>query len=162
MKFGIQEENAGTDAFDPQCDGQQQLGSWWRVSRIPNLGSRTLPNYSLRNFRQRRMQSTTICQMVCLAYLCIYDVIELAPTVISHLSIGEHAVDEETFQSTMRYIFSFIEKVCSQHCIYLQSTHFDVGKASGEHCRKALPKIPSFGRAPPMAGHRVLSFFIAV
>ncbi|KZT24887.1 hypothetical protein NEOLEDRAFT_1156610 [Neolentinus lepideus HHB14362 ss-1] len=32
------------------------------------------------------------------------------PDVISHLSIGEHAVDEEVFQSTMRYIFSFIEK----------------------------------------------------
>ncbi|KDQ52062.1 hypothetical protein JAAARDRAFT_62069 [Jaapia argillacea MUCL 33604] len=32
------------------------------------------------------------------------------PDVISHLSVGEHAVDEETFQSTMRYIFSFIEK----------------------------------------------------
>ncbi|KAH8113838.1 non-SMC mitotic condensation complex subunit 1-domain-containing protein [Phellopilus nigrolimitatus] len=32
------------------------------------------------------------------------------PDVISHLSVGEHAVDEETFQSTMKYIFSFIEK----------------------------------------------------
>lgn len=31
--------------------------------------------------------------------------------VISHLSIGEHAVDEETFQKTLKYIFSFIEKV---------------------------------------------------
>ncbi|KAF8591370.1 hypothetical protein K439DRAFT_1327448 [Ramaria rubella] len=34
------------------------------------------------------------------------------PDVISHLSVGEHAVDEEAFQSTMKYIFSFIEKVC--------------------------------------------------
>ncbi|PFH48881.1 hypothetical protein AMATHDRAFT_64397 [Amanita thiersii Skay4041] len=32
------------------------------------------------------------------------------PDVISHLSTGEHAVDEETFQSTLRYIFKFIEK----------------------------------------------------
>ncbi|KAJ8481937.1 hypothetical protein ONZ45_g15130 [Pleurotus djamor] len=32
------------------------------------------------------------------------------PDVISHLSSGEHAVDEETFQSTLRYIFTFIEK----------------------------------------------------
>ncbi|KAJ3479305.1 hypothetical protein NLI96_g9147 [Meripilus lineatus] len=32
------------------------------------------------------------------------------PDVISHLSVGAHAVDEEVFQSTMRYIFSFIEK----------------------------------------------------
>ncbi|KAJ7598958.1 non-SMC mitotic condensation complex subunit 1-domain-containing protein [Mycena floridula] len=32
------------------------------------------------------------------------------PDIISHLSIGEHAVDEATFQSTLKYIFSFIEK----------------------------------------------------
>jgi hypothetical protein len=31
--------------------------------------------------------------------------------VISHLSVGDHAVDEETFEKTMRYIFTFIEKV---------------------------------------------------
>ncbi|KAJ7052444.1 non-SMC mitotic condensation complex subunit 1-domain-containing protein [Mycena amicta] len=32
------------------------------------------------------------------------------PDVISHLGVGEHAVDEETFQRTLTYIFSFIEK----------------------------------------------------
>ena len=32
-------------------------------------------------------------------------------TVISHLSVGDHAMDEEGFQRTMRYIFTFIEKV---------------------------------------------------
>ncbi|KAF8890031.1 non-SMC mitotic condensation complex subunit 1-domain-containing protein, partial [Gymnopilus junonius] len=32
------------------------------------------------------------------------------PDVISHLSTGEHAVDEDVFQSTLRYIFKFIEK----------------------------------------------------
>ncbi|KAF8207249.1 non-SMC mitotic condensation complex subunit 1-domain-containing protein [Mycena galopus ATCC 62051] len=32
------------------------------------------------------------------------------PDVISHLGIGEHAVDEETFQRTLTYVFSFIEK----------------------------------------------------
>ncbi|KAF8644919.1 hypothetical protein AX16_008201 [Volvariella volvacea WC 439] len=32
------------------------------------------------------------------------------PDVISHLSVGDHAVDEETFQSTMKYIFQFIDK----------------------------------------------------
>ncbi|KAH9963997.1 non-SMC mitotic condensation complex subunit 1-domain-containing protein [Lactifluus volemus] len=32
------------------------------------------------------------------------------PDVISHLSVGEHAMDEEGFQRTMRYIFTFIEK----------------------------------------------------
>jgi len=31
-------------------------------------------------------------------------------TVISHLSVGEHAMDEKGFQRTMRYIFTFIEK----------------------------------------------------
>ncbi|KAK0494600.1 non-SMC mitotic condensation complex subunit 1-domain-containing protein [Armillaria luteobubalina] len=32
------------------------------------------------------------------------------PDVISHLSFGEHSVGEEMFQSTMSYIFTFIEK----------------------------------------------------
>ncbi|KAK7694121.1 hypothetical protein QCA50_003697 [Cerrena zonata] len=32
------------------------------------------------------------------------------PDVISHLSVGAHAVSEEIFQSTMKYIFTFIEK----------------------------------------------------
>ncbi|CAE6344453.1 unnamed protein product [Rhizoctonia solani] len=32
------------------------------------------------------------------------------PDVISHLSVGEHSVPEEVFQSTMSYIFKFIEK----------------------------------------------------
>ena len=31
--------------------------------------------------------------------------------VISHLSVGAHSIDEEAFQSTMKYIFGFIEKV---------------------------------------------------
>ena len=30
--------------------------------------------------------------------------------IISHLSVGKHAVDEETYQSIMRYIFRYIEK----------------------------------------------------
>ncbi|KAI0758493.1 non-SMC mitotic condensation complex subunit 1-domain-containing protein [Trametes elegans] len=32
------------------------------------------------------------------------------PHVISHLSVGAHAIDKEAFQSTMKYIFTFIEK----------------------------------------------------
>ncbi|KAG9093663.1 Condensin complex subunit [Ceratobasidium sp. 370] len=32
------------------------------------------------------------------------------PDVISHLSVGEHSVSEESFQSTMQYIFKFIDK----------------------------------------------------
>lgn len=32
------------------------------------------------------------------------------PDVISHLSTGEHAVDEETFQNILKYVFNFIEK----------------------------------------------------
>ena len=32
------------------------------------------------------------------------------PDIISHLSIGKHAVDEETFGRTMKFIFTFIDK----------------------------------------------------
>ncbi|KAK7028208.1 condensin complex non-SMC subunit Cnd1 [Paramarasmius palmivorus] len=32
------------------------------------------------------------------------------PDIISHLSTGEHAVSEETFQHTMKYIFKYVEK----------------------------------------------------
>jgi condensin complex subunit 1 len=32
------------------------------------------------------------------------------PDIISHLSVGKHAVDEETFQRTMKFIFTFIDK----------------------------------------------------
>ncbi|KAK0550127.1 condensin complex non-SMC subunit Cnd1 [Tilletia horrida] len=32
------------------------------------------------------------------------------PDIISHLSIGQHAVDEKTFEQTMTYIFGFIDK----------------------------------------------------
>lgn len=32
------------------------------------------------------------------------------PDIISHLSTGEHAVDETTFMNTMRFIFTFIDK----------------------------------------------------
>lgn len=31
--------------------------------------------------------------------------------VISHLSAGDHAVDEEMFKNTLRHIFTYIEKV---------------------------------------------------
>jgi hypothetical protein len=32
-------------------------------------------------------------------------------TVISHLSTGDHAIDEKAFKSTLKYIFKFIEKI---------------------------------------------------
>lgn len=32
------------------------------------------------------------------------------PDIISHLSRGKHAVDEETFERTMRFIFKFVDK----------------------------------------------------
>ena len=44
-------------------------------------------------------------------------------SVISHLSSGEHAVDEKAFQSTMRYIFSFIEKVSNVPPFISLQTH---------------------------------------
>ena len=45
---------------------------------------------------------------VCSSYRLLHT---RARTVISHLSVGDHAMDEEGFQRTMRYIFTFIEKV---------------------------------------------------
>ena len=41
-------------------------------------------------------------------------------SVVSHLSSGDYAVDEENFQSTMKYIFTFIEKARR----VLHSAHF--------------------------------------
>jgi len=57
------------------------------------------------------MPSTTTYQMV-RCFFCVCSVINDGwDTVISHLSTGDHAVDEEKFQSTLTYIFKFIEKV---------------------------------------------------
>lgn len=53
--------------------------------------------------------------------------------VISHLSTGDHAVEEEVFQSTLRYIFTFIEKVRFDFLInYCYMTLF-IGETSGKH-----------------------------
>jgi hypothetical protein len=53
--------------------------------------------------------------------------------VISHLSTGDHAVEEDVFQSTLRYIFTFIEKVRFNFLInYCYVTLF-IGKTSGKH-----------------------------
>ena len=53
--------------------------------------------------------------------------------VISHLSTGDHAVEEEVFQSTLRYIFTFIEKVRFDFLInYCYLTLF-IGETSGKH-----------------------------
>jgi condensin complex subunit 1 len=45
------------------------------------------------------------------SWLCMVTRWSNNTSVISHLSSGEFAVDEENFQSTMKYIFTFIEKV---------------------------------------------------
>ena len=59
---------------------------------------------------------------------------KLCSIVISHLSTGEHAVEEEVFKSTLRYIFTFIEKVRFYFLInYCYVTLF-VGETSGKHC----------------------------
>ena len=53
--------------------------------------------------------------------------------VISHLSTGDHAVEEEAFQSTLRYIFTFIEKVRFYFLInYCYVTLF-IGETSRKH-----------------------------
>lgn len=58
-------------------------------------------------------------------------------TVISHLSVGAHSIDEEAFQSTMKYIFGFIEKVCSfslgSHIACSPFAPPSTGEASREH-----------------------------
>jgi len=59
-------------------------------------------------------------------------------------------MDEEGFQRTMRYIFTFIEKVTGRSISSfllapLPSADANIkikGKASGEHRRKALPALP--------------------
>jgi condensin complex subunit 1 len=60
------------------------------------------------------------------------------PDIISHLSVGKHAVDEELYQSIMKYIFRYIEKVsCRLHGLVqlpahtdFRFPHFPSGKAS--------------------------------
>ena len=53
--------------------------------------------------------------------------------VISHLSTGDHAVEEEVFKSTLRYIFTFIEKVrfdfFNKYCYVI----LFIGETSGKH-----------------------------
>jgi hypothetical protein len=78
--------------------------------------------------------------------------------VISHLSTGEHAVDEETFKSILKYIFTFIEKVSRPRANHLFSLlNHGTGKTSREHYRETLPAIPALRGCPAMAGCCVLS-----
>ena len=60
--------------------------------------------------------------------------------VISHLSVGTHAMDEEGFQRTICYIFTFIKKVRVPHAtppIHLYNPL--LGNAGREHRREAVP-----------------------
>ena len=58
------------------------------------------------------------------------------PSVISHLSVGEHSVDEEAFQSTMKYIFTFIEKVTT----VLHTFHIFISLTLCPTYRKSKPR----------------------
>jgi hypothetical protein len=78
--------------------------------------------------------------------------------VISHLSTGEHAVDEETFKSILKYIFTFIEKVSYELWNHLNLLIGGAGKTSREHYRETLPAIPTFRGSSTVARHCVLSF----
>lgn len=60
--------------------------------------------------------------------------------VISHLSVGEHAVDEETFQSTMKYIFSFIEKARIASICYLFN-ELTLGKLQEKQAESIVDKL---------------------
>lgn len=94
--------------------------------------------------------------------------------VISHLSIGVHAVDEETFEKTMRYIFTFIEKVsrffslsalrsCATTSLTLPTMTCDLtGEASRGHHREALPAVPARDGRTAVERHCVLPVAPAV
>ena len=50
------------------------------------------------------------------AYLSLLNSVQNAiynnlPDIVSSLSSGDHAVNEDMFESTMRFIFKFVEKV---------------------------------------------------
>ena len=60
-----------------------------------------------------------------------------AADFVSHLSTGDHPVDEKTFRSTLQYIFTFIKKVHLLSCLswYPIALLSPIsGKTSKEHC----------------------------
>jgi condensin complex subunit 1 len=66
--------------------------------------------------------------------------------VISHLSVGKFKVDEESFEKTMRFIFTFIEKVCPSHFTSLfrddiGKTADQVGQAGRVDRREVVPEV---------------------
>lgn len=63
--------------------------------------------------------------------------------VISHLSVGRWKVDEECFERTMRFIFTFIEKVSSAPPIpaVQESKLIHVGEASRVDHREAVSTV---------------------
>lgn len=83
--------------------------------------------------------------------------------VISHLSIGKHAVDEDTFERTMRFIFTFIEKVSriDSAVAERQADHIS-GQASGESCRKTVPAFQTGHRRTTVERYLLLSFITAI
>lgn len=72
-------------------------------------------------------------------------------SVISHLSVGAHAVEEEAFQSTMKYIFKFIEKVSHHPAVRNTVLTSHTGETSREHRRETLSAFPSFRGTATMA-----------
>lgn len=59
-------------------------------------------------------------------------------TVISHLPTGDHAVEELVFQSTLRFIFDFIQKVFFNLLLTITMMIIDdhvtfIGETSGKH-----------------------------
>jgi condensin complex subunit 1 len=66
--------------------------------------------------------------------------------VISHLSTGDHAVEEEKFESILKYIFTFIEKVGFYIINGARSLIVRlVGETSRKHRREALSTIQTHG-----------------
>jgi condensin complex subunit 1 len=77
-----------------------------------NLQDGALPSpFFISSFHERAPRARAHARRGVLFFLLSWKLIQpQLRAVISHLSVGEHAMDESGFQSTMKYIFTFIEK----------------------------------------------------
>lgn len=86
------------------------------------------------------------------------------PDIISHLSSGAAPVNEETFCKSMKFIFTFVDKVRSSSLFRgVEADASPSAETRGrKHRREALPALPGCPRASSMARYRLLSFAAAV
>jgi condensin complex subunit 1 len=83
------------------------------------------------------------------------------PDIISHLSSGDSAVSEDTFCKSIKFIFTFVDKV-RPFLLSSSISGLTLGRntatetRSREYSREALSTISSGFRASSMARHRLL------